>query len=85
MKRIGLGILVILLVIGFTGVATAMLLPVPEQAKNKRRADNSPVIEKIEIEADSLLKLLNSVETYYKEGIRFNGADFDFRISNIQF
>ncbi len=47
MKKIGLVILTALIVLGFTGVATAMLLPVPEQAKDKGRADNSPVIDKV--------------------------------------
>ena len=46
MKKLGLGILIVITVLAVAGVATAMLIPVGDQAKEKGKAENSPVIEK---------------------------------------
>lgn len=58
MKKIVLGILIGIVVLGLSGVAGAgKLIPVAEQAKDKAKADNAPVIEKVEIEDEGHLAL----------------------------
>lgn len=46
MKKTGLGILIVITVLAIGGVATAMLIPAADQARDKAEAENSPVIEK---------------------------------------
>lgn len=49
MKKIGLGIFIVVMVLSVSGAAGAgKLIPAAEQAKEKAKADNSPVIEKID-------------------------------------
>ncbi len=50
MKKIVLGVLIGITILALSGVATAMLIPAADRAKEKARAENSPVIEKVEIE-----------------------------------
>ena len=59
MKKIALGILVTVVALALSGVATAMLIPAADQAKDKAKAkvDNSPVIKKVEIEGEEHLAL----------------------------
>lgn len=57
MKKLALGILVIAVALALSGVATAMLIPAADQAKDKARANNPPVIEKVEIEDEEHLAL----------------------------
>ncbi len=48
MKKIGLGILIVITVLAIGSVATAMLIPAADQAKEKAEVENSPVIEKVD-------------------------------------
>jgi len=71
MKKIGLGILIILIALTISGVAGAgMLIPTAEQAKKRSKIDNSSVIE---IDADDNLALTTPglekiVFIHYKKG-----------------
>ena len=57
-KKIGLGILVVAMVLGVSGAAVAgKLIPMAQQAKEKTKADNSPIIEKTEIDGKEHLAL----------------------------
>lgn len=73
MKKLALGILVIAVALVLSGVATAMLIPADEQAKDKVKADNAPVIEKVDIEGEEHLALSSPalekiVFIHYKKG-----------------
>ncbi|MCK4454112.1 matrixin family metalloprotease [Candidatus Parcubacteria bacterium] len=51
MKKVGLGILIGIVVLSLSGMAGAeKLIPAADQAKQKAKADNSPVIKKVEDE-----------------------------------
>ena len=57
MKKIALGILVVAVALALSGIATAMLIPAAEQAKDRAKVDNASIIEKVEIEGEEHLVL----------------------------
>ncbi len=70
MKKVGLGILIGIVILSLSGVAGAMLIPAADQAREKTRADNSPVIERgkggdLALTAPGLEKI---VFIHYKKG-----------------
>lgn len=69
MRKILLGILIAIVVLGLSGVATAgILIPVNDKAKEKGRADNSPVIETDEHWSLTSPGLEKIVFIHYKKG-----------------
>jgi len=74
MKKIGLGILVVAIALTLSGfVSAAKLIPLPDKAKEVTKADNSPVINKVEIEGEEHLALTTPglekiVFIHYKKG-----------------
>jgi len=81
MKKIILGTLVVVMVLGVSGVVGAgKLIPMAEQAKQKTGADNSPMIEKTEINGEEHLSLTTPglekvVLIHYKKGFAKPGTE----------